>query len=237
MGFEGLKALVTGGSNGIGAAIGKMLVEEGAEVIVFDQEEPGYEAEYHSVDVRDHSQIEEAFGQIEELDILVNNAGVYEQVLTENTEPEQLDKMVDTNFKGYYTVAKHALPLLKENEGSIVNISSGLGESPEPYSPAYSATKAAINSLTDAWAQKYASDNIRVNAVLPGPIHTDMLHGAFDSEEELDEYRELNPLGKIGEPEDVARAVLYLADPGNDFVTGAKLPVDGGESVGTVYTE
>lgn len=236
MELEDRVVLVTGGSNGIGEAIGKLFSEEGAEVIIFDTEEPSYDARFFNVDVREEQQIASAFEEIDMLDVLVNNAGVYEQSLVEHTSKQQLDKIIDTNLKGYYLVSKYAIPLLKETDGTIINISSGLGEVPEPASPAYCASKAGINMLTKCMAQQYAEQKVRVNAVLPGPIDTDMLADAFDTENELEEYATLNPMRRIGEPEDVAEVALFLASDRAHYVTGGMYSVDGGESSSSLYS-
>lgn len=184
-------ALITGGSKGIGNAIAQRFIKEGAKVIVFDIERPDYEAEFYQVDISKEKQIEKAFRQIKHLDVLVNNAGIYFQAVVEKTTREQLDKLVDINLKGTYLMCKHAIPLIRKSKGNIINISSGLGIVPEPESPAYCSTKAALIMLTKCMAQKYASDGVRINAVLPGPIDTPLLRNAFPSQKELDEYAKL----------------------------------------------
>jgi len=139
------------------------------------------------------------------LDILVNNAGIYFQAKIEETNKEQLDKMVDTNIKGTYLMCKYAFPLIIKNKGSVIYISSGLGVIPEPKSAAYCSTKAAIIMLTKCMAQEYASKGIRINAILPGPIDTPLLRNAFSSQKELDEYTKLNPMKRVKYIEDSLR--------------------------------
>lgn len=229
--------LITGGSKGIGKAIAQRFIREGAKVIIFDITKPDYEVEFHQVDISNEEQIEKAFHQIKQLDILVNNAGIYFQASIEKTSKEQLDGVVDINLKGNYLMCKHALPLIRESSGNIINISSGLGIVPEPESPAYCSTKAAIIMLTKCMAQKYALEGMRVNAVLPGPIDTPLLRNAFSSQKELDEYRKMNPMKRIGKPEEVANVVVFLASDEASYVTGGLYSVDGGESTSSIYSK
>lgn len=230
-------ALITGGSKGIGRAIAQMFIKEGAKVIVFDIEKPDYEVEFYQVDIGKEEQIEKAFGQIKQLDILVNNAGVYFQASVEETSKEQLDKIVDINLKGTYLMSKYAIPIIRKTKGNIINISSGLGVVPEPESPAYCSTKAAIIMLTKCMAQEYASEGLRINAILPGPIDTPLLRNAFSSEKEIEEYAKLNPMKRIGRPEDVANVAVFLASDEASYVTGGLYSVDGGESTSSVYSK
>ena len=153
-------ALITGGSKGIGKAIAQRFLEEGAKVIIFDVEKPDYEVEFYKVDISKEEEIESALQQIEKLDILVNNAGIYFQASVEKTAKKQLDQVIDVNLKGTFLMCKHGLPLIKKSKGNIINISSGLGIVPEPESPAYCSTKAAIIMLTKCMAQKYASESV-----------------------------------------------------------------------------
>ncbi len=229
--------MITGGSKGIGRAIAERFMREGARVIIFDIEKPNYEAEFYQVDISKEEQIEKAFKQIEYLNILVNNAGIYLQSPVEKTTKEQLNKVVDVNFKGVYLMCKHALPLIRKSKGNIINISSGLGIVPEPESPAYCSTKAAIIMLTKCMAQEYAAKGIRVNAILPGPIDTPLLRNVFSSQKEIDEYAKMNPMKRIGKPEDVANVAAFLASNEANYVTGGLYSVDGGESSSSIYSK
>lgn len=230
-------ALITGGSKGIGKAVAERFLKEGARVIIFDIEKPNYEVEYYQVDISKEEQIEKAFRQIRQLDILVNNAGIYFQSPVEKTTKEQLDKLIDVNLKRTYLMCKHALPLMRKSKGNIINISSGLGVAPEPESSAYCSTKAAIIMLTKCMAQQYASEEIRVNAILPGPIDTPLLRSAFSSQKDIDEYAKLNPMKRIGKPEDVANVAAFLASDEANYVTGGLYSVDGGESSSSLYSK
>jgi NAD(P)-dependent dehydrogenase (short-subunit alcohol dehydrogenase family) len=237
MKLAGRIALVTGGSSGIGKAIARRFIEEGAKAVIFDIERPDYDAEFFRVDISKEEQIKEAFLRIKRLDILVNNAGIYFQAPVERTANEQLDRIVDVNLKGTYLMCKHAIPLLQKSRGTIINISSGLGVVPEPESPAYCSTKAAIIMLTKCMAQQLASQGVRVNAVLPGPIDTPLLRRSFPSRKAVDEYAKSNPMKRIGRPEEVANVALFLASDEAGYVTGGLYSVDGGESSSSVYSK
>lgn len=223
-------AIVTGGSQGIGEAISKTFLENGAAVIVFDVKKPGYGVGYRKVDVRVAKDIEDAFRGIPKLDILVNNAGIYFQATVEQTSVYDLDNIITTNLRGPFLMCKYALPLLRESKGTIINMSSGLGMTPEPESAAYGLTKAGILKLTRDLALLVGREGIRVNAILPGPIDTPLLRAAFPTEEALNQYASLNPMRRIGTPQDVANAALFLASPKAGFVNGAFYAVGGGES-------
>jgi len=223
-------ALITGGSNGIGKAIAQRFLNEGAKVIIFDIVKPDYDVDFYQVDISNEEEIKKAFQEIKHLDIVVNNAGIYFQASVEETSKEQLDKMMDVNFKGAYLVSKYALPLVRKNKGNIINISSVVGIIPDPTSPAYCSTKAALIMLTKCMAREYGVEGIRVNAILPGPIDTPLLRRALSSEELIQKYAALNPMGRIGKPEEVANMAAFLASDEASYVTGGIYLVDGGQS-------
>lgn len=237
MNFEGKTVLVTGGSSGIGKAICEEFYNKGAKVIVFDILESDSQFEYYKVDITKENEIKFALSNISKVDVLVNCAGVYIQKYIEDTTTEELDKIIDTNLKGTYLITKNILPLIKQSKGNIINISSGLGIAPELTSPAYCMTKSGIIMLTKCLAQQLAEENIRVNAVLPGPIDTPLLRNSLTTDAELEEYKNLNPMKKIGTPEDVANVVLFLASDLAKYVTGGLYSVDGGESTSSLYSK
>lgn len=237
MEFEDKVILVTGGSSGIGKAICEKFYDLGAKIVVFDIKECNNNYEYYKVDIRNEKDIIEAISKIKEIDVLVNCAGVYIQKYVEDTTKEELDFIIDINLKGTYLVTKHCLPLIKNNKGNIINISSGLGVVPELTSPAYCMTKSGIIMFTKCLAQQLASDRIRVNAVLPGPIETPLLKDSFNNEAEYEEYKNLNPMKKIGNPEEVANVVKFLASSEASYVTGGIYAVDGGESSSSLYSK
>lgn len=225
-------ALVTGGSNGIGKSIGKKFLNEGADLIVFDKEEPSYDAEYFDVDIRDEKEIEISLEKIDRLDILVNNAGVYQHTPIDNFDDTSFYKIFETNVKGYRMMYTYCMPLLQDSkDGNVINIASGLAYNPEPYSDLYSASKAAINSMKTSWSNSYKDTEIRANSILPNPVNTDMLTENF-SKKDLDEYRELQPMRKFSQPEDVAEVAILLAS--NDSFNGAEVEI-GGEAHNNQY--
>jgi len=223
-------ALVTGGSNGIGKAIAQRFLDEGARVIIFDIVKPDYDADFYQVDITKEEEIKKAFEEIKHLDIVVNNAGIYFQASVEETSKEQLDKIIDVNFKGAYLISKYALPLIKKSKGNIINISSVVGIIPDPTSPAYCSTKAALIMLTKCMAREYGREGIRVNAILPGPIDTPLLRRSLSSEELIQKYAALNPMGRIGKPEEVANMAAFLVSDEASYITGGIYLVDGGQS-------
>ncbi len=238
MEFRNKIVVVTGGSSGIGQAICDEFSGFGAEVFVLDVKPLSSSGpKYCHVDIRDEQQIRNALGEFEAIDVLVNCAGVYIQKYVEETTKEELDFIVDTNLKGTYLVIKNALPLVRKAQGSIINISSGLGIAPELSSPAYCATKAGIIMLTKVLAQQLASEGIRVNVVLPGPIDTPLLRNSLTSDDEMKAYADLNPMKRIGKPIDVANVVTFLASAKAEFVTGGIYSVDGGESTSSLYSK
>ena len=229
--------VITGGSSGIGAATADLFYSEGYNVIVFDLNPCDGRFTYFNVDIRNEDLIENAVSKIDTIDVLVNCAGVYYLRFVTDMPKNELDDIIDTNIKGTFLVSKHCLPKLKESNGNIVNISSGLGMVPELSSPAYCATKAAIIMLTKCMAQEYASIPVRVNCVLPGPIDTPLLRSSFSTEEEYEEYRIINPMKKIGTPDDVAQIIYFLASDKAKYVTGGLYSVDGGESTSSAYSK
>ncbi|MBS3169565.1 SDR family oxidoreductase [Candidatus Woesearchaeota archaeon] len=230
-------ALVTGGSKGIGEAITKRFLKEGARVIVFDIEKPTFDVEFFKVDISDENQIKEALKKIDKIDVLVNNAGIYFLESVETTSKEQLDTIFDINIKGTYLMCKHFIPLVLKSKGNIINIASALGIVPELSSPAYCSTKAAVIMLTKCLAQEYASKGIRVNSILPGPIDTPLLRNSFKTKEDKKISESKIPMRRIGKPEEVANVAVFLASDEASYVTGGMYSVDGGESTSSVYSK
>jgi NAD(P)-dependent dehydrogenase (short-subunit alcohol dehydrogenase family) len=167
------------------------------------------------------------------LDILVNGAGViYRNRTIEQTTEEEWDSTFDTNVKGAFLMCKYAMPALRLTRGNIVNIASYVGLVGFAGASAYAASKAALVNLTRSLALDHAREGIRVNCVCPGSVDTDMIHNAWrlygDVEKAQRVWAEKHPLGRIATPDEVARAILFLAGDEASFITGAALPVDGG---------
>ena len=240
MRLEGRRALVTGGASGIGAAICARLAAEGAEVWVADIDLPGAErvaAEVagHAVelDVTEIEAARAAIGTAGTLDVLVNNAGTDEFGFFTYTTPEQWQKVIGINLLGTLNCTHAALPGMQEaGYGRIVNISSEAGRVGSKGSAVYSAAKGGIIGFTKAIARENARYGINVNAIAPGPIETPLLMGAKEfgeiGEKVIETMRSATQLGRLGQPEEVAAAVAFLASADASYVTGETLGVSGG---------
>lgn len=243
--LAGKVAVVTGGSRGIGAAIALRLAEEGATVavnynsnksaadkVVKQIEELGSKAVALQGNVKSEEDSKKLFAEVTKefgkIDILVNNAGVYEtQFITDVTE-EHIDHVLGTNVKGVILATKEALKNFADG-GRIINISSKAAESAMPGFSVYSATKAALDTLTRTWAQELGRRKITVNGVAPGPVASDMFNTV--PEELKAQFIEKTALGRIGEPEDIAAVVAFLASDDGRWVTGHTIAADGGITV------
>ncbi len=246
--FTDQVAIVTGGSRGIGRAIVERLADEGAHVVIADLNEEGGmatsraiserggRAEFVRTDVTSRAEVEhlveDVLSRVDRIHVLANNAGVHD-MKPFCDEPEELwERMYRVNVLGVVlpsqTVVRH---MRDAGGGVIVHTASKAGVVGEPGHAAYSASKGAVIALTRAMAIELAPDRIRVNAVCPGPTHTDMLTGIFSEEAEIRALGETAPLGRVGRPEDIAAAVAYLASSDTDWCTGQAISIDGGMSV------
>ncbi len=246
MRLEGKVAIISGGARGMGAAEAKLFAREGAKVIVCDVledegrqteaeiNEVGGDAVFVKLDVTSQDEWENAVNTAIErfgkLDILVNNAGIIVQSTIEDMTVELWDKVMDVNAKGVFLGTKTAIPHMKEaGGGSIVNISSISGiVGQDNVNAGYNASKGAVRIFTKAAAVQYAKENIRVNSIHPGPIATPMTAEGRADPERVALTAERTPLGRYGEPEEVANAVLFLASDEASYVTGSEIVVDGG---------
>lgn len=244
MRLEGKVALVTGAASGIGAAVARRFAAEGASVALTDVrveegaalsetlDAAGHRTCFVPLDVASESQWTEAVARVTETfgwpTVLVNNAGIYARRLIEDTGTSQLDRMMAVNVKGVFLGIKAVLPGMREaGGGSIVNLSSVAGIIGSDYSSDYNASKGAVRILTKCAAIQHAKDDVRCNSVHPAPIETDMGREAVPVEIRKRRLQEI-PLGRMGTPDEVANAVLFLASDESSYVTGSELVVDGG---------
>ena len=245
MQLENKVAIVTGGSRGIGFAVAKLFLDNGAKVVITSKnserlDDAASKLNCFSVkaDIRNSNEVKnvikqtiEKFGKI---DILINNAGIFPMIskLHEISE-DDWNEVIDTNLSGPYRFTKEIIPFLQKNGGVIINVSSdaGLRAYPDFNADAYSASKAALNLLTKTWALQYAKDKIRVNAVCPGVVDTDMSAPFLKSESDRDFMNNDHPIGRIGKPEDVAKTIMFLVSDDSSWTTGTVMTVDGGESL------
>ena len=245
MRLEGKVAFVTGASAGIGAAVARRFAAEGAAVALTDVREEdgaalseelnslGHSTCFVRLDVVSESQWAEAVAHATTTlggpTVLVNNAGIYARRLIEHTDASQLDRMLAVNVKGVFLGIKAVLPAMRAaGGGSIVNLSSVAGIIGSGISSDYNASKGAVRILTKCAAIQHAKDNIRCNSVHPAPIETDMGWEAVPAGEIRERRLREIPLGRMGTPDEVANAILFLASDESSYVTGSELVVDGG---------
>jgi NAD(P)-dependent dehydrogenase (short-subunit alcohol dehydrogenase family) len=243
--LDGQTALVTGATRGIGLGIATALAEAGARVILSSRvpkpeviaalEDAGHTVDYIQADVREAGEparvVAEATAITGRLDILVNNAGVAQHGETHSFTLEHYRRLMDINVDSVFFACQAALgPMRAQQAGVILNIGSISGfvsNIPQPQA-AYNASKAAVHMLTRSLASDYAADNIRVNAIAPGYIDTDMTSGGLADPVWGPVWRQMTPMPKVGTPADIGAAALYLCSPASAYVTGEVLVIDGG---------
>lgn len=220
--LKGASAVVTGGASGIGAATVELFRQCGAKVTVLDIA--------NGVDVTDERAVDKAFSELRAFDILVNSAGRAVRKPATELSSEEWDQVLDLNLKATFFCSRAALPYMKQRGGgSIVNLASIMGFSGGIFPNAsYQASKGAVVNLTRALALEWAPHNIRVNAVAPTFVRTQLTVPIFSNPDVLARVMEHTPLGRLPEPEDIAAAILYLCSPAARCITGVTLPVDSG---------
>ena len=244
--LKGKTAIVTGGTRGIGLAIVKKYLENGANVALAGsrkesvdkalQQLSGYEGRVIGIwpDLCNPEAVAKAFAEVKErfgkVDILANNAGISSKTSLYDYTLDEFSKIMDLNVKAVFVCSQAAARIMKEQGGGvIINTSSMVGEYGQPSGCGYPTSKFAVNGLTRSLARELAKDQIRVNAVSPGVTRTDMV--AALPQELVDRISAGIPLGRVGEPVDIANAYLYLASDSASYVTGVILRVDGAAMV------
>ena len=236
-------AIITGGTRGIGYAIAKKFLENKATVIIFGSRKESVDKAITSLKELDSSyeisgyypnltkeiELKEIFDSIKDkyghIDILINNAGISSKTKIEDYTEEEFDKISNLNIKSVYTCSKMIIPYLKESHGVILNTSSMVSIYGQPSGVMYPASKFAVNGITKSLARELAPYGIRVNAVAPGITNTDMVKNL--PKELIEPLIKTIPLGRIGEPEDIANAFLFLASDMASYISGVILSVDG----------
>jgi len=241
--LENKIAIVTGAARGIGFSIAELFAREGARVIIIDLfpeavqeavdklQAQGWKADGYKGNVTDNNQMEEVFKAITDkygrIDILVNNAGITKDNLLLRMKEEDWDIVIAVNLKGTFLCTQKALKvMMKQRNGSIINIASVVGLMGNAGQTNYAATKGGLIAFTKSCAKEFGTRNIRVNAVAPGFIQTEMT--AQLPPEVVENYARSIPLGKMGLPADVAKLCLFFASDNSSYITGQTLAVDGG---------
>lgn len=237
--LSGKKAVVTGGSSGIGKAIVESLSEQGAKIFIIDlNENPDHSKAGITTIITDITQtdkLNEAVNTLpDSIDILVNNAGVGFVGNIEKTNEEDFDRLYRVNVKGVFNCVKALLPRMKKKGGVIINMASIVSHVAVKNRLAYTMTKGAVLAMTKAIAKDYISDKIRCNSVSPARVHTpfvdDYLEKNYPGKEKemFDNLSKTQPIGRMGKPKEVAHLVLYLCSDEASFITGSDFPIDGG---------
>jgi len=242
MRLQGKVAVITGAARGIGRETALLFAREGARVVVADVDtrgevvaqdirQTGGEALFARTDVTSrescHALVGSTLAAFGQVDVLVNNAGIVRDAVLAKLTESDFDLVVNVNLKGTFTMTQAVVaPMVERGSGSIINVSSVVGLYGNFGQTNYAATKAGVIGMTRVWARELGKKGIRVNAVAPGFIRTEMTQGV--PEKVLDMMRDKTPLGRLGTPEDVARVFLFLASDEAAYVHGAVISVDGG---------
>ncbi|MFW6229977.1 MAG: 3-oxoacyl-ACP reductase FabG [Halanaerobium sp.] len=245
--LTGKKALVTGGSRGLGRAMAEALLEAGAEVIITgvsdrvletaaEMQENGYQVSGLSFDLSKREEIKKSFKEVMaefegQLDILVNNAGIQRRNKAENFSEKDWDDVLEVNLNSVFILSQLAAKeMLKNDGGKIINIASLLSFFGGYTVPAYAASKGGVAQLTKAFANEWTAEGINVNAIAPGYMDTDMNTALVNNPERNELIMSRIPAGRWGKPEDMKGIVIFLASEASNYLSGAVIPVDGGYS-------
>jgi NAD(P)-dependent dehydrogenase (short-subunit alcohol dehydrogenase family) len=229
MRFSGKHIVVTGAASGLGLAIAKAAEAEGATITALDRA-PSPFTDAQVCDIADEAQVKKALSHLTRIDGVANSAGIARRAKVDETEMADFDAVMAVNVRGSFLVSKYALPLLRSRGGAIVHISSGVATTGTRNRAAYTASKGAIVSLTLNMALDYAADKVRVNCICPGFVNTPLL--ANLPPEKKARLAALHPLGRMGEPEEIAHMALFLMSDQAQWITGQSIAVDGGYNIG-----
>ncbi|XP_050328859.1 3-oxoacyl-[acyl-carrier-protein] reductase FabG-like [Bactrocera neohumeralis] len=249
MSLEGKVVIVTGASSGIGATTAEAFAKEGSKVVLVGRNETNLKATEAAckaanskaelllitadVTVDAKRIINTTIDRFGQLDVLVNNAGIIEFGIILDVDVDQFDRLFNTNVRSVFLLTKFAAPHLIKTQGNIVNVSSVAGLRSKRGMTTYCTSKAALDQFTRCCALDLAPQNVRVNSVNPGVIVTDLYRNAGFSTKKAHDYYELakdkHPLGRVGQPKEVADAIIFLASDSSSFITGAIIPIDGGK--------
>lgn len=244
-------ALVTGGGDGIGKAISQILSKQGAIVYVLDVNEEagtataekivekGHQAHFMKCDVSNQTQVnnltQSIFDKEGRIDILINNAGIADIGTAETTSEEDFNKIISVNINGVYNCVHCCIPFMKKSGGGvIINMASAASAIGLPDRFVYSLSKGAVTTMTYSIARDFVNDNIRCNCIAPGRVHTPFVDGYLkkyypgQETEMLEKLSKTQPIGRMGEPREIATLILYLCSDEASFITGSNYPIDGG---------
>jgi len=236
MRLENKVAVVTGGAQGLGKAMSLRFAQEGAKVIAADMQDLDYKhdnVEGKILNVTDSEAVQKFFDEVIEsygqIDVLVNNAGITRDGMTRKMSEEDWDAVMNVNLKGVFNLTRLVGPQMEQiGGGSIINISSVVGEYGNIGQANYSATKAGVIGLSKTWAKEFARKGtpVRVNAIAPGYVMTDILKTV--PQDLLDKFAKMTMLGRLGEPDEIASTALFLASEESSYITGQVISVNGG---------
>jgi NAD(P)-dependent dehydrogenase (short-subunit alcohol dehydrogenase family) len=235
-------AIITGGGSGIGLSCARLFSQEGARVVIFGRRKDRLEdatreiglnimAVPGDITLQEDIQrlVEATISSYGRVDILVNSAGIFTGAPLHQMKDDEWDSALNINMTGIFKLTREVLPhMIEQKSGSIVNISSILGLVAAPNTAAYNTSKGALNQFSRSLAVEYGPLGIRSNTISPGLIATEMTEELMQDKDLMREWSKNYPIGRFGQPEDVAQACLFLASDESSFVTGANLPVDGG---------
>ena len=229
MRFTNKHVVVTGAASGLGLAIAKAAEAEGATITAIDRVAAPF-ADSRICDIADEEQVKQALSGLARIDAVANSAGIARRAKVDETDMADFDAVMAVNVRGAFLVSKYALPHMRAHGGAIVHLSSGVATTGTRNRAAYTASKGAVLSLTLNMALDYAADKVRVNCICPGFVNTPLL--ANLPAEKKARLAALHPLGRMGEPEEIAHMALFLMSDQAQWITGQAIAVDGGYNIG-----